>query len=106
MKQKKKTNYPHDDWYQQGKCSFMAGDYDNALRFFLIDVEDNSERTDSWFHIGCCRSILGQWDKATEAYKTVLQLCPNSGHAHDILGTSYYKQGRLSEAINSFKQSS
>ena len=61
---KKNQSFQIDDPYHQGKCAFMAADYEKALQYFEKDIEKNPTRIDSFFHIGYCQSILGFWDKA------------------------------------------
>jgi len=56
----------------------------------------------AWNGVGRCRDMDQQWDKSVIAYRTALEIQPNSAILHNNLGFSFMLQNRPTDAAAEF----
>lgn len=59
----------------------LAGDFDAAIESFEAALEINPSHEDSLYYLGISLEEVGEYARAEEAYRRILELAPNSNHA-------------------------
>jgi tetratricopeptide (TPR) repeat protein len=62
--------------FAQGEQAFSAGRYDDALRLFEAAREAGSAGPSSYYNIGVCEYLLGEYDAAEETFATLAREFP------------------------------
>jgi len=86
---------------EQGKRSFDAGDYAEAIRHFER-AQQESPRCDIHFFLGLARYRLGQVDLALIAFQSAAKCDPKLVPASLALAEAYLEKGNEGEGLNAF----
>jgi len=93
-----------EELFYSGLVFVWTEEYGKALVYFEQAVEKDTVHADAYFCIGYCKSELGYYNEAVEAYKLVLRIEPDYPTAYYNLGVTYRELGRYNEAVEAYKQ--
>ncbi|MDF2485156.1 MAG: hypothetical protein K0R46_1324 [Herbinix sp.] len=94
--------------YQDGKKSFVNGNYEDAAAFFAAAIEDNPNRADYYIDYGMSLIKLGKYEEALiefdKAYvnKDIIIVNQNNKRAYRGKGIAYYYRMEYNKAIDEF----
>jgi tetratricopeptide (TPR) repeat protein len=75
-----------------------AGDYENAVRYYRLAVEESPEFDLAYNSLGSSLSRLGRDSEAERALLKALEINPRLASAKSNLGLVYLQRGRIDEA--------
>jgi tetratricopeptide (TPR) repeat protein len=84
--------------YAEGTSEPMKG-----IMLLREVVEKNPEHENAQLNLGFLSVKSGQYDKALERFKKVLEINPSRIDTYIFMGQTYLQMGRKQDAINSFK---
>ncbi|MBA7580091.1 Photosystem I assembly protein Ycf3 [subsurface metagenome] len=102
---KKDSDYAHE--VADKAFYFMGeGEHEKALPYLEIVIKTEIPSLKAWayFQIGYCYDELGNYTKATEAYKQAIHIDPDDAEAHYNLGCAYDGLGSHKDEIEAYKQ--
>jgi S1-C subfamily serine protease/Tfp pilus assembly protein PilF len=103
-KEKKDSDYAYE---AADKALYFIDkeEYDKALSYLGIAIKTDilSLKAYVYFQIGFCNGKLGNYTKATEAYKLGIRIDPNNASAYNNLGNTYISLGLYKDAIEACK---
>ncbi len=95
---------PERTWlrFNRGVALTMLGNAQDAASEFRLVLEDQPEWVPGWTQLGHAYMGLHQWDQASKIFQRAVELNPQSGNLHFVLGRALIEQGRLREAEQAF----
>jgi len=91
------------DW-TEAQVHLRKGEVAEALVFFQKVVAAEPTDFDALIHVGYCESVLGEWEKATQAYENALEIQDDAVIVYLRLGGVYLKQDRWQDAMKVFSE--
>jgi tetratricopeptide (TPR) repeat protein len=91
---------------KEARERFALQDYYGAVHLLEEVLATGRAFADAHHLLGLCRSLLGQQEKALEAFNTAVQLNPRYVEAHIHRGLVLSQLGRSEEAEESFRRAS
>ena len=86
----------------QGINFFKAGEYQEAIEFFMKVAEQFPENFEVYYNLGLSHLKNGQVDEAISALEKTKELKPDLVEAHFALGECYFSAGNKEEALLCF----
>jgi tetratricopeptide (TPR) repeat protein len=84
--------------FNQGIELFNAGNFQEALKAFLVVAEKETGQPAVWANLGNCYSRLNQNEKALEAYEKAVELDPENPSYYQNQGSIYAAMGEVDKA--------
>lgn len=78
--------------------------YEDAKKAYFKAIEIDSKWSDHHVNLGWLYLNIDQVNEASKEGKVALKLNPDNEWAYDLFGNIYISQGKLKEAINSYKK--
>jgi tetratricopeptide (TPR) repeat protein len=89
----------------EGNCaSAIERDSDKSLRLLFEYADKYPKEKRTFYRLAQYYWGRGDFDRAVEEYNKVLELDPNYGDAHNMLGDIYVKKGNFSKTIEHLKK--
>ncbi|MGR3178362.1 MAG: tetratricopeptide repeat protein [Candidatus Anammoxibacter sp.] len=98
---------PSYDKTKEGNKLYFSGKYDEAISKYIDAQMDSSEAPVLDFNIADVQYMTKKYDEAIVAYEKVITNTRNielEAKAHFNIGNSLYRQGKLKEALEMYKQ--
>lgn len=98
------------NFYEKGRESFVAGDFENALHYFSQALEENPNKAEYYLEQGYSLTALGRFEEARKALssavvETDLELTrKNNKRAWRAIGITYYEEGQYAQAKSYFEK--
>lgn len=96
------TNTADKAKIELAKQKIYAGQYVGAINSFKEIIKTTANDANVYYHMGYCYFMLGQLDNAKEQLNKSIQLNPNKGAPHFVLGKIYQREEKYDEAIAEF----
>jgi len=84
------------------KQKMYAGQYISALNSFKELTKTSPNDANVYYYLGYCHLMLGQGDNAAESLKKSIELNPNKGASHFLLGRIFQQEAKYDEAIEQY----
>ena len=95
---------PPQDWMEQGKRHFQAGDLKKAIRAFEMELQQNNpDNATAWRLLGQCHAENDQDREAIVCLEHAVDRDPYSPEACLALGVSYVNELNHAQALQSLK---
>ena len=97
--------FPEDSelQYNIGILYEKTKDFESAQKAYQKAIEI-SPQDDYYYNFGEVLVSLKEWDKAIEAFKTVLKTDPNDGNCYFNLGLCYFNKDEINLATDNFQK--
>lgn len=96
--------------YQDGKKSFLAGDYEEAAAYFSSAIKENPKRSDYYIDYGMSLIKLGKYEDALKEFdqayvnKDIIIVNRNNKRVFRGKGIAYYYMLEFDKAIEEFRK--
>lgn len=96
--------------YQDGRKSFLAGDYEEAAAYFSSAIKENPKRSDYYIDYGMSLIKLGKYEDALKEFdhayvnKDIIIVNRNNKRVFRGKGIAYYYMLEFDKAIEEFKK--
>lgn len=96
--------------YQDGKKSFINGNYEAAADYFAAAIKENSNRADYYIDYSMSLIKLGRYEEALEEFdkayvnKDIIIANRNNKRIYRGKGIAYYSMAEYNKAIDEFNQ--
>jgi len=88
-----------------GRLRHQIGDYIGAAQCFERSLRADPGRAETWFDLANASASLHHWDAAESHVRRGLELAPRSADGWYVLGYLYERQGRLTDALQPYRNS-
>ena len=95
------------DNFQLGNDAFGRGDYNKAIEFYRLVVDDKST-FGSYVNMGHCYMQLERWNQAASAYEQAIQIKPDAvtGEILRSLGRARFEERQYNKAMDAYLKAS
>lgn len=93
----------HKEYFNMGAAYYELGDKYRALEALNYSISKKRKYLPPYLLKGIILTELKQFNTAAEAYNTAIKISPQ-GEIFYLLGSTYYKEGKFTEAKDSFEK--
>lgn len=94
----------YEGYYNAGVDAYARQNYENALKYFMLAVEQEGVRPQVYYNLGLIYQRLKEYDKSISAYNKFLQANPKDYDGLYNIALTYFDKKDYQKAIEYFKK--
>jgi len=91
-------------WYANGTLAKNAGDYDKAIKYFMMAIEKDDKYVYAYIDLGSVLYEKGLYEQELKVLNIAAQLEPKNSNAYYYLAQAYEDSGIYNSAIAAYKR--
>ena len=99
-KKKLEENEPSENEQKKLLSLYQCGKLDDANELALLFTQKYSQHALGWKVLGALLGQAGQYIAALEANRKAVEISPSDAKAHNNLGATFMKTGKLDDAVS------
>lgn len=89
--------------YYIGKIYYQTGDYNQAINYYKISMDNENHKNDAMFQVGRCYHKLESYELSNETYFSMIQLQPNSHASWNNIGVNFEQMGDYTRSLQFYR---